>query len=170
VSTIHWHTSKRTPFLFYILPTITFPKHLHSSPHSPSKFVSRFVLPKSTFKHALVKGDCRINFAINSGSLSNPDTIQIFTDEDLASQLDNAAREYLKVVKCSSSGKILSLPKIIQWYASDFGKRSQDVLRFVVNYLEEKDQASLPSPLSDVQIRYLGYEYKCRPFLLKPEL
>jgi len=130
---------------------------------SPSKFVGRFVLPKQVYKHVLRNGDFRMNFAINCGSLSNPSAIQVYTAEDLDSQLDEAAREYLKVATVSPSGRCLTLPKMCQWYANDFGEGSlRDVVRLVVKYLSAKDNRLLRPSFSDVRVRHLGYEYKCR--------
>ena len=136
---------------------------------SPSGFVSKFVLPKSVYKkHALKKGDFRINFAINCGSISNPEKVQVFTPEDLDAQLDTAAKDYLKAAKVSSSGKILTLPKICQWYSNDFGRgRSVDVVRLSAEYLSEDDENRLSTVLSDVHIRHYPFEFKCRPLKLR---
>merc|ERR1712194_494604 len=140
---------------------------LRANMTSPCQFAGKFVLPKQVFKHALRKGDYRINFALNCGSLSNPGTIQVFTAKDLDFQLDEAARECLKVAcvresKVSASGKVLTLPKICQWYANDFGKGgSRDVGLLVVKYLNEQDKKLLHHSLSGVRVRYFGYEYKC---------
>lgn len=137
---------------------------------SPSGFLSKFVLPKTVYnKHALKKGDYRINFAINCGSVTNPETVQIFSAEGLDAQLDTATRDYLSLTaKVSSSGRNLTLPKICHWYASDFGRgRSVDVVSLVAKYLSEEDQSRLPSFLSDVHVRHSGYEFKCRPLRLR---
>jgi len=130
---------------------------------SPSQFIGRFVLPKQVYKNALRKGDYRFNFALNCGSLSNPGATQVYTATGFDFQLDEASREYLKVVEVSSSGRTLTLPKICQWYKNDFGNgRNQDIVRLVVKYLRETDQRHLSPFLSEVRVRHLGYEYKCR--------
>ena len=136
---------------------------------SPAGFISKFVLPKSIYmKHALKKGDLRINFALNCGSISSPEKIQIFSAENLDSQLDIAARDYLKAAKVSSSGRNLTLPKICQWYSNDFGKgRTADVVRLLAKYLTEDEQSHLPSSLADVHVRHYSFEFKCRPLKLR---
>jgi len=136
---------------------------------SPSGFLSKFVLPKSVYKkHALKKGDFRINFAINCGSISSPEKVQVFTSEDLDAQLDTAAKDYLEAAKVSSSGKTLTLPKICQWYSNDFGRgRSVDVVRLSAKYLSEDDENRLSTVLSDVHIRHYPFEFKCRPLKLR---
>ena len=92
--------------------------------------------------------------------------MQIFTTENLDNELHIAASDYLTVAKVSSDGKILTLPKMCQWYSSDFGRKHTDVARLCARHLVEQDRMRLSTNLSAIHIRYLGFEFKCRP--LKP--
>ena len=138
--------------------------------NSPSQFASRFVLPKSYYKHALKKADYRLNFALNCGSVSNPQHVRVFHADSLDEDLHKAMKDYLVVAKVSSNGKTITLPKICQWYSSDFGRKHIDVLRLCVPHLEESDKIRLPSNLSGIHTRYLGFDFKCRPLKLKVEV
>ena len=135
--------------------------------NSPSQFASRFILPKSVYRHALRKSDYRINFALNCGSTSNPEYVQIFTSENLDNELNIAASDYLAVAKVSSNDKTLTLPKICQWYSADFGRKHTDVARLCARHLVEQDRFRLSANLSAVHTRYLGFEFKCRPLKLR---
>mmetsp|Transcript_10318 Transcript_10318/g.29006 ORF Transcript_10318/g.29006 Transcript_10318/m.29006 type:complete len:1103 (+) Transcript_10318:44-3352(+) len=138
--------------------------------NSPSQFASRFVLPKSVYKHALKKADCRINFALNCGSISNPEYVQVFTAENLDYELDIAMRDYLVTAKVSSNGKTITLPKICQWYSSDFGRKHTDVVRLCAPHLNDQDRMRLSPNLSGIHIRHLGFDFKCRPLRLRVEV
>jgi Protein of unknown function, DUF547 len=52
----------------------------------PSQFLSRFVIPKSTYSTALSVVDSRINFALNCGSLRNLSKILIFRAEQISAK------------------------------------------------------------------------------------
>lgn len=138
--------------------------------NNPSQLASRFVLPKSVYKHALKKADYRLNFALNCGSFSNPEHIRVFNADSLDEELYEAMKDYLVVAKVSSNGKTVTLPKICQWYSSDFGQKHIDVLRLCVPHLEESDRIRLSSNLSGIHTRYLGFDFKCRPLKLKVEV
>ena len=138
--------------------------------NSPSQLASRFVLPKSVYKHALKKADYRLNFALNCGSVSNPEHIRVFHADSLDEELFEAMKDYLVVAKVSSNGKAITLPKICQWYSSDFGRKHIDVLRLCVPHLGESDRIRLSSNLSEIHTRYLGFDFKCRPLKLKVEV
>lgn len=143
----------------------------------PSQFVSRFVLPKSKYQMALTKGNFRINFALNCGSLSAPAKIFIYKTESIDSQLDDASRLYLEPVSCvkRSQGDVLMyLPRICQWFSADFGS-NEEMLRKVVPYLREEVRQLLASSgvvsgnsidVSLVSIRYLPYSFDCRMLIL----
>ena len=94
----------------------------------------------------------------------------MFHADSLDEELYGAMKDYLVVAKVSSNGKTITLPKICQWYSSDFGRKHIDVLRLCVPHLEEADRIRLSSNLSGIHTRYLGFDFKCRPLKLKVEV
>jgi hypothetical protein len=100
----------------------------------PSQFLSRFVIPKSPYQIAMTKADFRINFALNCGSLSNPPTILIYRVDQLDRQLDAASKLYLQRVtgiRRSARDIFIQLPKLCQWYSSDFGSHEEMITKIV---------------------------------------
>jgi hypothetical protein len=144
----------------------------------PSQFVSKFVLPKSQFLFALSQQDYRINFALNCGSKSNPKVVPIYRVKTLDTQLDRAARcylEYAAEVRASSKrggGVTLTLPRICQWFASDFGNGStNDVVRCIARFLEDDKRKLLAAcfleqeeryNFNDLNVKYSSYTFECR--------
>lgn len=136
----------------------------------PSQFVAKYVLPKSTFRFALTHADYRINFALNCGSLSNPGVIPVYRNRNIDDQLDNSVRWYLKdTVKVSSSwrGVNVTLPRICQWYAADFGKgRTSDIVRLLEKFLDKEKREILAGCFSEkeqaLNVKFLPYNFTCR--------
>ena len=60
----------------------------------------------------------RIHFALNCGAISCP-PIRTYRAENLEAQLDLATRSYLQTVRLENG--IVILPRLLQWYAKDFG-------------------------------------------------
>ncbi|GAX14092.1 hypothetical protein FisN_8Hh072 [Fistulifera solaris] len=135
---------------------------------APSQFLSRFAIPKSDYgRLALNVKDWRINFALNCGSLSNPESIIIFNEKDLDSQLDAASRLYLECVTAARKSKdlVIHLPRICQWYRDDFGESDEDLLKRIRECLPESvRQASKTTPV-ELLVRFLPYQFECRPFV-----
>jgi hypothetical protein len=142
----------------------------------PSQFISRFVLPKSTYRYGLSRPDYRICFVLNSGSSSNPDSVPVYTKSLLDQQLDEATRMYIQrsvqVRKSSRSGIVVTLPKVCQWFSDDIGDGSINaVLLMIQSCLDGERRALLAScyseserrfNLNDVQVKYLSYNFECR--------
>ena len=142
----------------------------------PSQFISRFVLPKSTYRFGLSRPDYRICFVLNSGSSSNPDSVPVYTMSLLDQQLDEATRMYIQrsvqVRKSSRSGIVVTLPKVCQWFSGDIGDGSLNaILLMIQSFLDGERRALLAScyseserrfNLSDIQVKYLSYSFECR--------
>ena len=151
----------------------------------PTQFLSRFIIPKSAYPTlALTISDCRINFALNCGSLSNPSKIILYQPQHLHQQLDDASRLYLLntvTYRRTGSGDLeLKLPRICQWFADDFGNTRSDMLSAIEPYLpndvqHQLDGCRLSTPvdkestgpnrydMSSIIIRYHSYNFECRP-------
>ena len=148
----------------------------------PSQFVSKFVLPKSKYSFALSRSDYRINFALNCGSMSNPEVIPVYEAHRLDEQLEEASRcymEYAAEARKSTrrvGGVTLTLPKICQWFAEDFGDGStNDIVRCVQRFLSEDERALVAScfwknedryNFSDLNVKYASYNFECRTLKL----
>jgi hypothetical protein len=144
----------------------------------PSQIVSKFVLPKSTFSFALSRPDYRVNFALNCGSLSNPEFVPVYKAETLNEQLDQASRWYMKCaadVRVSTKragGVTLILPKICNWFADDFGNGStNDVVQCVERFLKDEQRKVVAScywkhekryNFGDLNVKYASYSFECR--------
>jgi Protein of unknown function, DUF547 len=145
----------------------------------PSNFLARFVIPKSNYRFGITRSDLRINFALNCGSLSNPPTIPIYSAERLEEQLNNASRLYLAdvVVKVTKRSEVtISLPRVCQWFAEDFGSSQSDLLVKVEPLLKKLERDKLipfrvPGEqrydMNCVTIRYKDYNFQCRPLALE---
>jgi Protein of unknown function, DUF547/Protein of unknown function (DUF1769) len=150
---------------------------LRAAMHFPSHFVSRFVIPKSQYRFALTTADYRINFALNCGSLSNPPSVMIYRPLTLDDQLNFVCRVYLQCVEVlpvRRNGLIVSMPRICQWYAEDFGDGSiNSILKIVVQHLDTNKRQLImeywhPSTatFNDVNCKYLPFQFECRNLTL----
>ena len=136
---------------------------------SPSAFLSRFILPSSTYNIALTNADFRINFALNCGSLSNPKHIFVYCPEDLDDQLNAASRMFLQKASVNSRG-FVELPKVCQWFRSDFsssGIASDEKLVLTLEpYLSGEATESLSLlrkrgfNLNRIEVKFLQYSFE----------
>lgn len=140
--------------------------------------VASLVLPKisNPFHFRLRTGDARLNFAINCGSLSSPPFVPVYRVESLDSQLDRSTAEFLKRAVIVVQGKrAVTVPRIMQWYASDFGGGSTlEILNFVRRFLAAEPQQELSEMLngigfgaSKVKLKYAEFATQCRALALQ---
>ena len=138
---------------------------------APSAFLSRFLLPSSTYNMALTKSDFRINFALNCGSLSNPTHTFVYCPEDLDDQLNKATRMFLQKASVSMRG-VVELPKICQWFRNDFSSSAaiasnQKLILMLEPYLGQEDIDTLALlrkrsfSFDKIEVKFLQYSYKC---------
>jgi hypothetical protein len=147
----------------------------------PSQFVSKFVLPKTKFGFALTEPDYRINFALNSGSLSNPPVVPVYKVDILHQQLDIASRLYLELaaeVVVKRNTTVLTLPRIIQWFADDFSNNGSttQLVRAIERFLRPSQRKTLSSCWSpkesryiDLSVKFSHYSFECRYLSLMEE-
>jgi Protein of unknown function, DUF547 len=86
----------------------------------------------------------RIHFALNCGAVSCP-PIRAYRAKQLDAQLELATRSYLQSVRLENG--IVILPKLLQWYAKDFGTP----LGFARKY-----QPDLPA---NARVRFDAYDW-----------
>ena len=145
----------------------------------PSNFLSRFVLPKSQYHFSLVRPDFRLNFALNSGSLSMPTSVvPVYKAAVLNEQLNNITEAFVGyTVHVKQKGKNndvqVSLPRLCQWFAEDFGPSAtaSDVVVAIEPYLSKEKRNVLrliwnpkkkSYEIGIFGLKYLSFNYECR--------
>ena len=145
----------------------------------PKSFFSKWVLPKSSYSFALTTADYRLNFALSCGSASGLATVPVYQPTLLGAQLDAVASAFLArtvAVSCRSGGGggggdaavALTLPKLFQWYARDFGsgKHAMEGAAVAMEFLRGPERELLRSRLAqeqkpDLEIRYAPFSFAC---------
>ncbi|MEX2241023.1 MAG: DUF547 domain-containing protein [Burkholderiales bacterium] len=93
--------------------------------------------------------DERVHFALFRGSRSSP-AFRVFED---------AATRYLRrLAQVAPDGSVLRLPRLLQWYAKDFGHQG-DVLEFVLQRLDDASVACAERDIGRLNLRYDAYDW-----------
>ena len=92
--------------------------------------------------YALDRVDTRINFVLNTGDFSCPQTIPVLTPDRLQSQLDAAAALFVRSqLTVDVSKRVITIPKICDVYRHDFGNGDHTVaIMFCVTFLNGNDR------------------------------
>ena len=152
---------------------------LRAQMNYPSNFLSRFVLPKSQYHFALIRPDFRLNFALNSGSLSIPTSVvPVYKPSLLNEQLNSITKEFVGyTVHVKQKGKSndvqISLPRVCQWFAEDFGPNgtASDIITVIEPYLSKEKRDTLrliwnskkkTYEIGMFGLKYLSFNYECR--------
>ena len=107
-------------------------------------------------------GEPRIHFAINCASSSCPKLRpQVFTAEELDTQLEHAAKEFINDTMRNyfdTKMKVAHISRIFDWFEEDFVKHSGSVQKYLAQYV---DNAEVAEQLrNDVyKIKYLKYDW-----------
>jgi hypothetical protein len=143
----------------------------------PSQFLSRFILPKSQYRFALTRPDFRINFALNCGSLCMPSgAVPLYKPESIHERLDSVTRSFanwtVSVKQKGSRDISISLPRVCQWFAYDFGDGSaSDVMKVIEPYLSKEKRNILNGMWNERRqcydlgiwnVKYSPYSFECR--------
>jgi hypothetical protein len=113
-------------------------------------------------RHAVGEVDPRIHFALVCASSSCP-PIDIYTAENLDSELDQAGRSFL-----GGGGLILDrkarkvrLSRIFDWYKKDFGRSLPERLRFLADFLYNRDDAEYIRTNADsLRVEFMPYDWR----------
>eukprot|EP00238_Polyblepharides_amylifera_P007352 CAMPEP_0196585584 /NCGR_PEP_ID=MMETSP1081-20130531/51207_1 /TAXON_ID=36882 /ORGANISM="Pyramimonas amylifera, Strain CCMP720" /LENGTH=592 /DNA_ID=CAMNT_0041907181 /DNA_START=167 /DNA_END=1945 /DNA_ORIENTATION=- len=90
--------------------------------------------------HAVNPMDPRIHFALVCGAKSCP-PIRIYSAQALDQGLDAAAEAFCEgEVEVDMETRTITMSKIFMWYAMDFGTETNDVLRWIIPYLTNKEK------------------------------
>ncbi|UCE29562.1 MAG: DUF547 domain-containing protein [Candidatus Bathyarchaeota archaeon] len=107
--------------------------------------------------------DPRVHFAICCASLSGPALRnQLYTTENLDSELDDAAKSFIRSRKGSRldrEERIIYLSAIFKWFRKDFEKTSGSISRFIEKYLKKEDKNFMKANLSKIRVDFLPYDW-----------
>ncbi|KAD4385503.1 hypothetical protein E3N88_25671 [Mikania micrantha] len=115
-----------------------------------------------------------VTFALSCGSWSSP-AVRVYTAYEVKNELEVAKREYLQAaVGISTTKKLLTIPKLLDWYMFDFANDMESFLDWVCLQLpNEVRKAAMKclerkkrEPVSD-RVRVSPYEFHFRYLLYK---
>lgn len=81
--------------------------------------------------------DPRIHFALNCGARSCP-PVRYYAPDAVDAALDTAARAFLLDVEVDERSHTIRLSRILSWYGKDFGPNANEVLRWMLPYLDDE--------------------------------
>lgn len=108
-------------------------------------------------------GDPRIHMAIVCASISCPDLrSEPYMAEELDEQLDAQSRAFLsnpdKGMRLERDGATLTLSKIFDWFAEDFGGR-EGVIDFVVRHAPDEEAEWIDEHRDRLDLEYFEYDW-----------
>lgn len=103
--------------------------------------------------------DERVHFALYSACRSSP-PLRIYGYGWLDRQLEEATAAYVRAgARIEKQGAVITLPRLFQWFAEDFGGKS-GILEFVVARIEDEAQVEMVDRrLGDVSLRYAEFDW-----------
>ncbi|HEX9182252.1 MAG TPA: DUF547 domain-containing protein [Burkholderiales bacterium] len=110
--------------------------------------------------HVPIALDERLHFALFRGTVSSPAFRVFGSGSGLDAQLEQATERYLqRTVQVDADGRTISVPKLLQWYAADFGGKG-GALEFVVQRLDDATFAHLEPHLGHLKLRFLPFDWR----------
>jgi hypothetical protein len=102
--------------------------------------------------------DERMHFAMYCGSRSSP-ALRIFEPGKVDLQLEEAATDYIqRTARVERDGAMVVAPRLLQWYAGDFGGES-GVVQFVLGRLDEAAVEKVDRKRGRVRLQYSGFDW-----------
>lgn len=99
------------------------------------RFLQQFRPSDPKCQFVITRRDGRIHFVISAGTRSDP-PIRILDGENVQEELHESTVEFLScTVKVDCEKRIVTLPRILYWYAEDFAKPEKRLLLWVAHYL-----------------------------------
>ena len=109
--------------------------------------------------HVPMALDERLHFALFRGTRSSP-AFRVFESGRLDAQLEEAATQYIqRTVQVEGDGRVIAVPKLLQWYAMDFGGKA-GVLEFVLQRLDDASVERTERHLGHLKLRYLAFDWR----------
>ncbi|KAI0499086.1 hypothetical protein KFK09_019987 [Dendrobium nobile] len=138
---------------------------------SPKGLKCSEVIRSSMF--ALDWSEPLVTFALSCGSWSSP-AVRIYTACEVEKQLEEAKRDYLQAAVGLSKSNRLAIPKLLDWYMSDFAKDIESLMDWICLQLPNEIRSDavkcvgmgrrglIPQP-----VQVLPYDFRFR-YLLTP--
>ncbi|MGH8720832.1 MAG: DUF547 domain-containing protein [Burkholderiales bacterium] len=102
--------------------------------------------------------DERLHFALFRGARSSP-AFRVFEAGKLDLQLEQAAALYIRrLAQVELDGRVLVAPKLLQWYAGDFGGE-RGVLEFVLRLLDDASLERAERNIDRIRLRYGTFDW-----------
>ena len=113
-------------------------------------------------QYSLQELDPRIHFGLVCASSSCP-PIDIYTSDNLDEELNQAGRSFLGGggLILDKASKKVSLSRIFSWYKKDFGSRLPERLRFLAQFLYNRQDADfIHQHAEELQVEYQQYDWR----------
>ena len=102
--------------------------------------------------------DERMHFALYTAARSSP-PLRAFDGGNLDKQLEKATAEHLqRSVRVEQGGAVVVLPRLLDWYAKDFGGE-RGALEFALGRLDEAAVDSVDRRQGRVKVQYAEYDW-----------
>jgi Protein of unknown function, DUF547 len=102
--------------------------------------------------------DERVHFAMYTATRASPG-LRAFDGGKLDVQLEEATAGYIqRMARVERNGALVVAPKLLQWYAKDFGGE-HGVLQFVAARLDEEQAEHVDRNIRNVKLRYAEYDW-----------
>jgi Protein of unknown function, DUF547 len=102
--------------------------------------------------------DERLHFALFRGSRSSP-AFRVFEGGRLDVELEEAAARYIRrLAKVEPDGSAVTVPRLLHWYAKDFGGESE-MLEFVLRRLDEAAAERADRNIGHLKIHYDAFDW-----------
>ena len=102
--------------------------------------------------------DERMHFALYSAARSSP-ALRAFDGGTLDKQLEEATAEYLRrTVRIEDGGAVVVLPRLLDWYAKDFGGE-RGALEFALARLDEDAVDAVDRRQGRVKLQYAEFDW-----------
>lgn len=95
--------------------------------------------------YALERVDTRINFVLNTGDMSCPQTVPVLTPESLQDQLDTFSALFVQTqLSLDANKRVIVLPRVCSVYRNDFGNGDESVaIMFCVTFLNSAEREAV---------------------------
>jgi Protein of unknown function, DUF547 len=109
--------------------------------------------------HVPIALDERLHFALFRGARSSP-AFRVFESGRLDVQLEEAATQYIRrTVELEADGRAIAVPKLLQWYAEDFGGKG-GLLDFVLRRLDDASAERAERHMGHLKLRYVAFDWR----------
>lgn len=109
--------------------------------------------------HVPIALDERLHFALFRGARSSP-AFRVFDGGRLDAQLEEAAAQYIRrTALVEAEGRVIAVPKLLQWYAADFGGKG-GVLEFVLEHLDDAVLERVERHMGRLKLRFAAFDWR----------